>query len=178
MAQAIQDNVQRAKQLLAAARDRMKSHADKKRADVSFEVGQQVWLSTRNLKFKNAPTRKFIRRWIGPMEVTRVINPVAYKLKLLPGMERMHDVFHCSLLRPFHGDTTRPPPVITLEGEEEYEVERIVDHRRKGRMARFLVKWADPQMAPEWCDERDLNCPELLKEYWQYVGRTMRAGHR
>jgi len=172
MAERIQDDVLRARRLLAAANDRMRARVNANKAERSYEVGQQVWLSTKNLKFKSAATRKFIRRWIGPMQVTRKVGPVAYQLKLLPGMERLHDVFHCSLLKPYRGDTTRPPPVISLEGGEEYEVQRILNHQYSGRTAKFLIKWADDSMPDEWCDEKDLNCPELLREYWSYVGRA------
>ena len=106
------------------------------------------------------------------MQVTEVVGQVAYRLKLLPGMEQLHDVFHCSLLRPYHGDPSRPPPVVTLAGEEEYEVKKVLDHRLVGKKnMRFLVQWADPTQDSEWCDERDLHCPELLREYWTYVGK-------
>lgn len=51
-AKQLQDGVGRARQLLQAARDRMKATADKTRADVKFVVGQQVLLSSKHLSFK------------------------------------------------------------------------------------------------------------------------------
>ena len=58
--------------------------------------------------------------------------------------------FHCSLLKPFHpnDDTSypsrahpHPPPIVTEHGVEEFEVDRIIDHQRRGRGFRFLVRW-------------------------------------
>jgi hypothetical protein len=45
----------------------------------------------------------------------------------------IHDVFHASLLSPYHESTehgpnySRPPPDL-LKGEEEYEVKCIINH--------------------------------------------------
>ena len=36
---------------------------------------------------------------IGPYEVTKRIGPVAYGLALPSGLEKIHDVFHVSMLR-------------------------------------------------------------------------------
>jgi len=174
-AQRIQDGVARARRLLTAANDRMKAYADKRRSEVSFEVGQQLWLSTKNLKFESMPTKKFGPRWIGPMLVEQRVGPVAYRLKLLPGMERLHDVFHCSLLRPYVGDLSRPPPIVTLAGEEVYEVDSLMDHRKAGKNIQFLVKWADPTQASEWVSVRDLSCPEVLRAYWTFRGELTKA---
>ena len=40
---------------------------------------------------------------------------------------KMHDVFHVSLLKPYHEDGTHQPPPVTilLDGEQEFEVEQV-----------------------------------------------------
>jgi hypothetical protein len=152
----------------------MQARADTRRADVSFDVGQEVLLSTRNLSFKGPGCRKLLPRWVGPFKVAARVGPVAYRLDLLPTM-RIHPVFHVSLLRPYVSDgRVQPPPVATLEGEEEFEVERILDHRSRHRnKTEFLVRWSG--YGPEhdtWEPEEGLvNAPEILREYWRYVGR-------
>jgi hypothetical protein len=60
----------------------------------------------------------------------------------------IHDVFHTFLLLPYHEthahgpNFSRPPPDL-IDGEEEYEVERVVNHRHHGRnrMLQYFIKW-------------------------------------
>ena len=65
-------------------------------------------------------------------------------------------MFHASLLKhaaadPFlnqRQDDLRPP-VIMVNGEEEWEVERILRKRTKGRQRQVLVKWKG-YLNPRW----------------------------
>jgi hypothetical protein len=126
-------DLERARVSLKAAQDRQKAYADKRRRDLpGYAVGQEVLLSSRNIKFKHTRTRKLLPRYIGPFPVARVISPVAYKLKL-PTNIRMHDVFHVSLLKPYKGDgSVQPPtPPELIDGELEYEVESVLAHRER-----------------------------------------------
>ena len=62
--------------------------------------------------------------------------------------KRIHDMFHTSLLTPYHETEAHrvnypePPPDI-IEGEEEYKVERILDSKRIGRNKKlhYLIQW-------------------------------------
>ncbi len=59
------------------------------------------------------------------------INVVAFQLKLLDSM-KIHPMFHVSLLEPYHASTIlgrifEPPPPIEIDGEQEYEVEDVLD---------------------------------------------------
>jgi len=126
-------DVERARQCLKAAQDRMKAYADRHRRDgPTFEVGQQVLLSSKNIKFKHTRTRKLLPRFIGPFVIDRVVSHVAFKLRL-PKSMRVHDVFHVSLLKPNRSDGTvqPPPPPEVVDGELEYEVEAVLAHREK-----------------------------------------------
>lgn len=174
-AQAMQDHVQQARKHLLAARDRMSCYVNAGRSAVSFSVGQAVLLNTKNLSFKGPGTRKFHPRWIGPFTVTRCIGSSAYELDLLPSM-RIHPVFHGSLLKPYRQDGRRqpPPPPIQLDGEDEYEVDRILDHRYVGKRKRlqFLVRWTG--YGPEhdtWEPDGNLeNSPDVVQAYWDFLG--------
>jgi hypothetical protein len=57
--------------------------ANRARRDLSFEVGDRVWLSTRNLPLKIG-TRKLAAIFAGPYVITEAVGPVAYRLELPP----------------------------------------------------------------------------------------------
>ncbi len=112
----------------------------------SFLVGTQVWLEGTHLRLPYQATKLAPKRY-GPFEITREISPVAYQLRL-PIAWNIHNVFHVSLLSPYREtDAHRPnysrPPPDLIEGEEEYEVEKVVNHRYTGRARtlQYLIKW-------------------------------------
>lgn len=85
-------------QNLMKAKSVYKKFADQKRkAGPMYKVGDIVWLSTKKIQFKKK--YKFHPRFIGPFEIEKCINPVAFKLKLLKSM-KIYPVFHTSLLKP------------------------------------------------------------------------------
>jgi hypothetical protein len=56
------------------------------------------------------------------------------KLPLQWKQKKIHPVFHASLLSPYketevHGANFPEPPPDLVEGEEEYEVEQVLDSR-------------------------------------------------
>jgi len=98
-----------------------------------FEKGQKVWLDSRNLKI-GYESRKLAPKREGPFEITEIMGPITYHLKL-PDQWQIHPVFHASLLSLYqetetHGPNFPQPPPDLIEGEEEYEVEVIIAHRK------------------------------------------------
>jgi hypothetical protein len=104
-------------------------------------------------------------KFIGPFKVKRIVSPVAYELDLPLNMH-IHPVFHVSKLKPLKSssesdysgrtsaESSRPPPeLVNEDGDEEWEVERIVKERivKRGRngaqRVEYLVKWLG---YPEW----------------------------
>ncbi|KAK3548954.1 hypothetical protein QTP70_021664 [Hemibagrus guttatus] len=66
----------------AEAVRRQRIQADRRRRPhPSYQVGQKVWLSTCNLCL-HLPCKKLIPKFIGPFEIIRQVNPVAYRLRL------------------------------------------------------------------------------------------------
>lgn len=65
-------------------------------------------------------------KYIGPFPVVKKVNPVAYELDL-PACMKIHNVFHVYLLNEYQtdGSVHPPPPPMLVDGELEYEVERI-----------------------------------------------------
>jgi hypothetical protein len=120
----------------------MARYANKHRRDLSFSVGELVWLKTDHLQLPGNLTKKLAARWIGPYKVSQVINPVAMQLDL-PKEIKLHPVVHVSQLKKHEGPELLPTqPVFSAgDGEVEYEVEQIVGHRVTRGILQFLIKW-------------------------------------
>ena len=107
----------------------------------------------------------------GPFPITDVLGPVTYRLKLLASW-RIHDVFHTRLLRPYkenevYGKNFTEPPPNLVEGEEVYEVETILNHRKRGRGYQYFVKWRGyPISDASWEPEHSFsNDGDTLAQY-------------
>ena len=135
--------------LRQAAEDMARFHDAHRGRKTVFKVGDKVWLDSRNIK-TTRPTKKLDDRWFGPFPIAEVISDNAYKLQLTPPFARVHPVFNITLLRRFNPDEikerpkpTQPLPTIDEEGEEVYEVERILDSRDRRGRREYLVSWKD-----------------------------------
>ena len=133
-----------------------------------FEKGDKVWLDSRDIKTSYHKKMKPKRE--GPFEITEVLGPVTYQLKL-PVSWQIHDVFHAALLQPYkenetYGENfTQPPPEVV--GEEVYEVESILKHRRRGQAYQYYVKWwGYPISNTSWEPENSFSTDgDLLSQY-------------
>jgi transposase InsO family protein len=134
--------------LLRTAQKNQKRYADTKRRPHSISDNIQVLLSSKNLRFQGKGKRKLYPKILGPFTVTRMIGKNVAELAL-PSTWNIHNVFHVSLLRPFHdggrSDQQHLPPV---EGKlPNYQVDQIISHRDRhiGRrkIREYLVKWQE-----------------------------------
>jgi hypothetical protein len=97
----------------------------------AYQIGSEVWLDVTNLRMMGTNT-KIDPLQYGPFWIIKEISPVVYQLEL-PSEWKIHDVFHTSLLSPYtETDVHRPnfvcPPPDLVRGEQEYEVECIINH--------------------------------------------------
>ena len=135
-----------------------------------FKTGEQVWLDGQNLKIGYI-SQKLAPKQEGPFMIMEVLGPVTYYLKL-PNQWQIHNVFHTSLLSPYHETDThspnfmKPPPDL-VEGEEEYEIEAITSHKKWGWGYQYLVKWKGyPISDNTWEPTSSFkNAQEILTEY-------------
>ena len=84
-----------------------------------------------------------------------MVGDVAYRLEL-PVDWLIHDVFHVSQLKPVIGNVQRESELL-VDGELEYEIEKILDMRIVRGTQEFLVKWKGYEdYNNTWVKEEDL----------------------
>lgn len=70
---------------------------------------------------------KLSPRFVGPYEVLERVGPVAYRLALPPSMEKIHNVFHVSMLRRYRSNPAHVLKVdeVAIEPDLTYEEEPV-----------------------------------------------------
>jgi Chromo (CHRromatin Organisation MOdifier) domain len=138
-----------------------------------YQEGDQVWLEASHIKTWHQKT-KLAPKQYRPFRIRKKISSVAYQLTL-PMSWGIHDVFHTSLLHPYHEtkekgpNFMRPPPEL-IGGEEEYEVEAIRNHWCQGRSKQlhYLIKWKGyPESDNTWKPADQVHAPDLIKLYYK-----------
>ena len=114
-------------------------------------------------------------RFVGPYKVKEIVSSNVVKLEL-PSTVKIHPVVNVSRVRQYIGQVEgqkreRPAPVI-IEGEEEWEVERILNKRRIRGKDKYLVCWKGfTAESDTWEGRENLKntkeaIKEFEKEYW------------
>ncbi|TYJ97418.1 putative DNA/RNA polymerases superfamily protein [Cucumis melo var. makuwa] len=137
LVQVTSDNIKLIKENLKIAQDRQKSYADKRRRDLEFQIGEQVFL-------KSSPWRgvlhfgrkgKLSPRYTGPYQIIKRVGLAAYRLELPTELARIHDVFHVSMLRKYISDLSHVFQVQPIELKEDLsyreEAVQILDRKEQ-----------------------------------------------
>jgi len=169
-AQRMRDALRVGRDYLLSAQERQARNADRHRRDAAFAVGDAVMLSTEGLQLRGH-SNKLCSRFIGPFEVTAIVNRNAYTLALPPQLQALHPTFNIDKLKKYRDGRAafpdrplvhaRPPPVATADsnGDAVYEVERITAQRKVGRSMQYLVAWKGyPSEESTW-ERRDTLLP-------------------
>ncbi|KAI2647554.1 Transposon Tf2-6 polyprotein [Labeo rohita] len=174
----------RARETLLQVGARTKAQADRHRSEPPvYVVGQKVWPSSSNIPLRSV-CNKLAPKFIGPFTVTKILSPVAVRLKLPPAYRRIHPVFHVSKVKPIFRSSINPPapvppPPRLVDGELTYSVRRILDSRRRGRGIQYLVDWEG--YGPEersWVPARDILDHSLIDDYNLRVSSSESARRR
>ncbi|KAL0154036.1 hypothetical protein M9458_050695, partial [Cirrhinus mrigala] len=159
---------------LQSAVRRTQAQADRRRRpNPPYEPGQWVWLSTRDLHLRR-PCKKLNPRYVGPFKIIKQITPVSFRLEL-PAEYRISPTFHVSLLKPtddpggvenLEETASQGPPPIIIDGEEVYQVNTILDSRRRRGHLQYLIDWEG--FGPEersWVAAEDILDPSLTLSF-------------
>ena len=136
-----------------------------------FKVGQPVWLSAKKLKIRQKSAKLGSKR-LGPFEVLEKTGAHTYRLDL-PHWMKIHDNIHADRLSPWKGNdingvTPPPPEPVEIDGEEHYDVEKVLDSKFERKKLKYLVKWVGYHEGHNsWEPVDNLNCPELVEEFHQ-----------
>ena len=148
---------------------------NKKHQRLSLTVGDSVYIRLGNgYKVRGIPKAKLGLQRVGPFPIVRKVGSLTYELRL-PVDWKIHPVISIAQLEPAKIDPFEreaPPPLpITIEGEEEYEIEAIVRSALRGRghhrRQHYLVRWKGygPE-SDEWIAVNELShAKDLIDEY-------------
>ena len=159
----------------------MKKYADRKRLDVEeYKVGDLVMLSTKDLKYQmvGRRTEKLTERFVGPYKVKEIVSSNAVKLEL-PSTVKIHLVVNVSRIHrhigQVEGQKKEQPALAVIEGEEEWEVERILNKQRVRGKDKYLVHWKGFMVESDTWEEKEnlKNAKKTIKEFEKEYRRDM-----
>jgi len=151
---------------MGAAQLRQKEYYNlQRKPDSNLQSGDMVSLLPRNIKTKRLSTKLDYKK-IGPLKILAKIGTSTYKLALLPS-RAIHNTFHISLLAPYQ-DNRFPsqikgyPPPIQIEGEDEYELDEIIDSQLHYNKFEYRAKRKSysPEYAKVWYPAETFNNTE------------------
>ena len=121
----------------------MKRYADRRRKKTEeWKEGDRVLLSTKDLVFKERPSKKLMERYVGPYAIEEVVSSNAVKLRL-PSSIRIHPVVNISRIMRYKeqmkGQKKEEGKPIEVEGGEEWEVEKILNKKQTRGVEKYLV---------------------------------------
>ncbi|KAK6158893.1 hypothetical protein DH2020_006207 [Rehmannia glutinosa] len=133
--------------------ERQKSYADKRRKDLEFEVGDEVFLGLSPRKGLIIPKKKggkLSPRYVGPYKIFERIGKLAYWTRVTTPYAGMHDVIHVSRSKKYQPDpehiiTRDTPPLMENLSYTERPI-GIID-RPIGDCVREKFRWL------KWCGE-------------------------
>ena len=148
-----------------------------RRKDIRYEIGEKVFLKVSPWKkvMKFGKKGKLSPRFIGPYGVIEKVGPVTYKLALPPELERIHNVFHVSMLRRYMSDlshvvsseTIKLRPDLTYEEEPVEILASEVKELWKKRIPFVKVLWINHKIEEETWESEEVmrqQYPQLFNE--------------
>ena len=165
-------SLEEAKAALSKAQDDMARYYNQRRQPTPvFKPGDRVYLDASDIR-TTRPSHKLSHRNLGPFEIVKAVGSHAYKLKLPHSMKLLHPVFPVVKLTiapedPIPGRRPRPPPPpVIVNGEQEWEVEEIINSRLFRNRFEYRVKWKGYGIEEaSWEPKENVNAPRLVAKF-------------
>jgi len=158
---------------LRKTQEEMKRYVDRGRKETEeWKKGDRVLLSTKNLVFKERPSKKLMERYVGLYAIEEVISSNAVKLKL-PSSIRIHPVVNVSWIVRYKeqvkGQKKEEGKLVEVEGVEEWEVEKILNKKKIRGVVKYLIWWKGFMAEGDTWERREnlKNAEELIEEFEQ-----------
>jgi hypothetical protein len=116
-----EENIEMVRENLKIAQSRQRSYADKRRRELSFKVGDFIYLKVSLIRgvIRFGVKGKLAPRYVGPYQILAKRGEVAYQLSLLEDLFVVHDVFHVSQLKKCLRVPEEQLPVEGLEVQDD-----------------------------------------------------------
>ena len=129
----IKEIQEKAKAVLGKVQEEMKKYTDRKRAEINeYRVEDLVMLSTKDLKYQMVGRRmeKLTEKFVEPYKIKKVVLLNVVELEL-PSTVKIHPVVNVSRVQKYVGQVEEQrkeqPVLVIIEGEEKWEVKRILN---------------------------------------------------
>jgi len=128
---------------LRKMQEEMKKYADRGRKETEvWKKGDRVLLSTKDLVFKERPTKKLTERYVGPYAIEEVVSSNVVKLQL-PSSMRIHPVINISRIVRYKeqvkGQKKEEGKPVEVEEVEEWKVEKILNKKKIRGVEKYLI---------------------------------------
>ena len=137
---------EKAKAALGKVQEEIKKFANRRRREEEeYRVGDLVLLSMKDLKWqmKGRRSEKLTEHFVGPYKVKGIVSSNAIELEL-PKSIRIHPVVNISRVQLYKPQVEEqkktPPKPVIIEGEEKFEIEKIINKRIVRGKEKFLVR--------------------------------------
>ena len=156
---------------LKKTQEEMKRYTDRGRKETeAWKKGDWVLLSTKDLVFKERPSRKLTERYVRPYAIEEVVSLNVVKLRL-PSSMRIHLVVNVSRIVRYKeqvkGQKKEEGKPVEVEGVEEWEVEKVLNKKKIRGVEKYLIWWKGFTVEGDTWEGREnlKNTEELIEEF-------------